>query len=130
MRAPLALDWSPAPSTMTPAFTSSSLNFAIAPSISSEGILPASESLLALTITMKRIVFSFRFRGSVIPGSPAMPFKTNEDRDSRHAAARIFRFSGAGAPCGAAHDNHIPRQPSRLGPAQEGDQHTGLDPTR
>jgi hypothetical protein len=35
--------------------TISSLNLAIAPSISSDGILPASESLVALTITMKRI---------------------------------------------------------------------------
>src|SRR5919202_4607142 len=38
-----------------PALTISSLNFAIAPSNSSDGILPASESLFALTITMKRM---------------------------------------------------------------------------
>src|SRR3954463_5944979 len=56
MRAPLLLACSPAPSSMTPALTNSSLNFAIAPSSSSDGILPASESLLALTITIKRIV--------------------------------------------------------------------------
>src|ERR1043165_10138339 len=55
MRAPFAVGCSPAPSSMTPAFTSSSLNFAIAPSISSLGILPASLSRVALTITMKRI---------------------------------------------------------------------------
>src|SRR6185503_21250993 len=41
---------------MTPALTSSSLNFAMAPSSSSDGIFPASESFDALTITMNRIV--------------------------------------------------------------------------
>jgi hypothetical protein len=60
MRAPFELALSPAPSSMMPALTISSLNFAIAPSSSSDGILPASESLVALTITMKRIgVFLF-----------------------------------------------------------------------
>src|SRR5262245_39623669 len=54
-RAPFALDCSPAPSSITPALTSSSLYLAIAASISSDGSLPASESLLAFTITMKRI---------------------------------------------------------------------------
>src|SRR5262245_34504392 len=43
---------------MTPAFTNSSLNFAIAASSSSDGILPASESFVALTITMNRIAVS------------------------------------------------------------------------
>src|SRR6266545_3549243 len=57
-RAPFALDCSPAPSSITPALTSSSLYFTIAASISSDGILPASESLLAFTITMKRIGLS------------------------------------------------------------------------
>jgi len=41
---------------MTPAFTISSLNLPIAVSNSVLGITPASESLLAFTITMKRIV--------------------------------------------------------------------------
>src|SRR5262249_14080476 len=57
-RAPLELGCNPLPSSITPAFTISSLNFAMAESSSSEGILPASESLVALTITMKRIVVS------------------------------------------------------------------------
>src|ERR1043165_4734806 len=55
MRAPCDVGFSPAPSSMMPALTISSLNLAMAPSSSSLGILPASESLLALTITMKRI---------------------------------------------------------------------------
>src|SRR5215510_8275249 len=64
-RAPLELGCSPLPSSITPAFTISSLNFAMAESSSSEGILPASESLVALTITMKRMVVSpLRFSGS------------------------------------------------------------------
>ena len=59
----------PLPSSMTPAFTISSLNFAMAARPSSEGILPASESLVALTITMKRIVVSplVRFRSRAEP---------------------------------------------------------------
>src|SRR5436305_7240990 len=56
MRAPCELGLKPAPSSKIPALTISSLNFAILASISSDGILPASDSLLALTITMKRIV--------------------------------------------------------------------------
>jgi hypothetical protein len=48
----------PVASSITPAFTISSLNFAMAERSSSEGILPASESLVALTITMNRIVVS------------------------------------------------------------------------
>src|ERR1017187_7905759 len=61
MRAPLELGWSPAPSTRTPAFTSSSLYLPIAEISSSLGITPASESLLAFTIIMNFIVnFSSR----------------------------------------------------------------------
>src|SRR4029450_8012909 len=57
-RAPLELGCNPLPSSITPAFTISSLNFAMVESSSSEGILPASESLVALTIAMNRIVVS------------------------------------------------------------------------
>src|ERR1051325_4759676 len=56
MRAPWDVGFRPAPSSMMPAFTISSLNFPMAASMSSVGILPASLSLLALTITMTRIV--------------------------------------------------------------------------
>src|SRR5688572_6631902 len=55
-RAPFELGCRPLPSSMTPALTNSSLNFAMAPSSSSDGIFPASESFDALTITMNRIV--------------------------------------------------------------------------
>src|SRR2546426_265618 len=57
-RAPFELGWSPSPASITPAFTSSSLNFPIAARSFSSGITPASESLLALTMIMNRIVFS------------------------------------------------------------------------
>src|SRR6266571_3693613 len=57
-RAPFELGCSPSPASITPAFTSSSLNFPIAARSFSSGITPASESLLALTMIMNRIVFS------------------------------------------------------------------------
>src|SRR5262249_54235187 len=63
-RAPFELGWSPSPASITPAFTSSSLNFPIAASSFSSGITPASESLVALTIAMNRIVVSPRCSGS------------------------------------------------------------------
>src|SRR2546421_7992920 len=55
MRAPFELACSPSPAFMTPAFAISSLNFIIAFSNSGLGITPASESLLAFTITMNLI---------------------------------------------------------------------------
>src|SRR5271165_5630544 len=62
MRQPFELAWSPEASSSTPAFTSSSWYFAIAAMSSSAGIMPASESLLALTIIMNRMAnFSFGF---------------------------------------------------------------------
>src|SRR6187200_1174976 len=79
MRAPLALDCRPAPSTITPALTNSSLNFAIAPSSCSDGILPASESLLALTITMKRI--------ALLPVSVCAVPRTNRVRPGRQGGS-------------------------------------------
>src|SRR3954464_3351068 len=57
-RAPFELGWSPSPASITPAFTSSSLYFPISVSSSSLGGTPASESLVALTMTMNRIVVS------------------------------------------------------------------------
>src|SRR5882724_9214957 len=57
-RAPFELACSPAASSSTPAFISSSLYLPIAESNSSLGITPASESLLAFTIIMNRIVLS------------------------------------------------------------------------
>src|SRR5207244_550886 len=55
-RAPLELGWSPSPASITPAFASSSLYFPISVRSSSLGITPASESLVALTRIMNRIV--------------------------------------------------------------------------
>src|SRR5215471_571005 len=57
-RAPFELAWSPSAASSTPAFASSSLYFPIAARSFSSGRTPASESLLALTITMNRIVLS------------------------------------------------------------------------
>src|SRR5882672_2099772 len=57
-RLPFELGWSPSPASITPAFTSSSLNFPISASSFCFGMTPASESFVALTITMHRIVMS------------------------------------------------------------------------
>src|SRR5215203_6002828 len=57
-RAPLADGCSPSPASMMPALTSSSLYVPIASSRSVEGIMPASLSVVALTITITRIVRS------------------------------------------------------------------------
>ena len=55
-RAPFELGWSPSPASITPAFTSSSLNLPISARSFSSGSTPASESLVALTMIMNRIV--------------------------------------------------------------------------
>src|SRR5690349_5251578 len=55
MRAPLAVGCRPSPASITPALHISSLNLPISVSSSMLGITPASESLLAFTITMNRI---------------------------------------------------------------------------
>src|SRR5437667_9705316 len=54
-RLPFDVGWRPSPSSITPAFTSSSLNVPISVRTFSLGISPASDSLLAFTITMTRI---------------------------------------------------------------------------
>ena len=58
-RAPFELGCSPSPASIMPALTSSSLYLPISVRICSSGITPASESLVAFTITMNRIVVSF-----------------------------------------------------------------------
>src|SRR3989441_4300817 len=55
-RTPFELGWSPSPASITPAFTSSSLNFPMSVRIFLSGRMPASECLLALTSTITRIV--------------------------------------------------------------------------
>src|SRR6266511_2666716 len=58
MRHPFALACSPEASSRTPAFCSASWYFAISLRIFSCGMTPASESLVAFTIIMNRIVLS------------------------------------------------------------------------
>src|SRR6266853_4499027 len=57
-RQPLELAWSPEASSSTPAFCSSSWYFCISAMSFSGGITPASESFVALTIIMNRMLFS------------------------------------------------------------------------
>jgi hypothetical protein len=63
-RFPLEVGWRPSPASMTPAFTSSSLNFPISLRTCSPGIWPASDSLLAFTITITRIVLLLPLNGN------------------------------------------------------------------
>src|SRR5262249_19182198 len=58
MRAPLEVGCSPSPASMTPALTISSLNFPMSARIFWSGMIPASDSLFAGTMAMKRIVGS------------------------------------------------------------------------
>src|SRR6267143_1627591 len=57
-RQPLELAFNPEASSSTPAFCSSSWYFCISDMSFSEGITPASESFVALTIIMNRMLFS------------------------------------------------------------------------
>src|SRR6266851_2787312 len=57
-RLPFELGCSPSAASSTPAFTNSSLNFPISVRSSWLGMTPASESFVAFTITMHRIVLS------------------------------------------------------------------------
>src|SRR5687768_5179045 len=70
---------------MTPALTISSLNFPMAARSSSLGITPASESLVALTINMKRMFISFKFE-AFDPNPSRMAALT---QDSRWAPRKI-----------------------------------------
>src|SRR5436309_2598433 len=78
-RTPFELAWSPSPASMMPAFTSSSLYFPISARSFWPGRTPASESLLALTITMTRIgtspfglVFETRASRRPRPAGPSL----------------------------------------------------------
>src|SRR5439155_3515034 len=85
-RTPFELGWSPSPASITPAFTSSSLNLPMSVRIFLSGRAPASESLFALTITMNRIVLS----PSDLEGfSPRSTITTNEGRRNRHAVLEM-----------------------------------------
>src|SRR3989442_9933509 len=58
MRQPFALAWRPEASSSTPAFCSSSWYFAMSVSICSCGMTPASDSLVAFTTIMNRMILS------------------------------------------------------------------------
>src|SRR5712664_1007335 len=87
-RLPFELGCSPSPASITPALTSSSLNFPMAANVflvSSVGRIPASEFLSALTITMNRIGVSpcgFWFRARLPDGldrlNPGSTYTSNE----------------------------------------------------
>src|SRR5215510_2612896 len=65
-RAPLELGCNPSPASITPALVNSSLNLLVSARSSALGILPASEFLLAFTITMN-LILMFPFHSIWFP---------------------------------------------------------------
>src|SRR5258707_6408655 len=99
MRLPLEVGWRPSAARRTPAFTSSSLNLPMLVRSSVLGRMPASESLLALTITMQRIgVSPFLFGWSWTSLDPcSLSLASPVRRPDRHGfqdffAASIFAY--------------------------------------
>src|SRR6202008_4018694 len=96
MRVPFEVGWSPARSRRTPAFISSSLYLPISPRSSSLGIMPASDSLLALTIIMNRMTFlptslvCAQKPGSVFRRNPLSISKSNGAGRNRQPIANFF----------------------------------------
>ena len=78
---PLELGWRPSPASMTPALTSSSLNFPMSVRSFSLGITPASEFLVAFTITMTRIVVL-----------PSLAFQRGDEREPRGSTWGMLFF--------------------------------------
>src|SRR4029077_3739096 len=68
MRQPFALAWSPEASSSTPAFCSSSWYWAISANACSSGMTPASESFVAFTMIMNRMVLFPLFGLLSLPG--------------------------------------------------------------
>jgi hypothetical protein len=84
MRQPFRVGFSPLASSSTPALAICSLQSAIAVSISSDGMTPASESLVALTRIMNRIAVSPVSEPGV-RRILALPVTANGCRRNRHA---------------------------------------------
>ena len=106
MRAPFELACSPSPASITPALTISSLNLPIAVSISSDGIAPASDSAVALTITMNRIVVSPSCSNRGLPDfktsrDPGSTLTSNEPRPDRQTRRNTFRLAARCGRCAA-----------------------------
>src|SRR5262245_25852490 len=116
-RAPLLEGCRPSPASMRPAFTSSSLNLPISVRSCSLGIWPASDALVALTMTMTFMTWSplsvacgcrprtvFKGGGSVL--------KTPTPVASRHFAAKGISDPGSVLPAMVqAEDHAVTRQP-------------------
>src|SRR3982751_2476519 len=118
MRAPFALDCSPSPASITPAFTSSSLYFPISVNCSVVGRTPASLSALAFTSIMNLgIVVSPQWIGSE-PGVrstrpvpiPRSILASNEGIGNRHACPHFFKRCSLTRARSAPQALHIPRQ--------------------
>src|SRR5260370_19732376 len=96
MRLPLELGWRPSPASITPALTSSSLNLPMLARSLVLGRTPASESLLALTNTMQRIVvspFIFGWSWTSVDDPCSLSLTSNVGRRDRHAFQDFFAVS-------------------------------------
>src|SRR5262249_33915726 len=85
-RTPLELGCSPSPASMTPALTSSSLYRPITVSISSLGSTPASDSEVAFTSTITRIVVLLTYRRARYPHQGSTPCVERPNPGSTPAA--------------------------------------------
>src|SRR5574342_699838 len=135
-RLPLRLGWRPSMASITPALTSSSLTLPMSARSFSLGMTPASEVLVAFTITMTRIGCSFRSGRTPAPNgraSPSVGETTNAAGPDRHVPVAGLG-SAAEAPSnqwvaasGRPHPEPIARgEPARrpqAGPSGQGVEH-------
>ena len=117
-RLPFALECRPSPASITPALTSSSLYLPISASSFSLGITPASDSFVAFTITMKRIVCLLFSSGSssgppdcVTAGSA--DWSNEAARDRHPSSGRSDRGSGVSAVSGRVKPEVVSRSAPR-----------------
>src|SRR5262249_34885623 len=75
--------WSPSPASITPAFTSASLNLPISVSSVSLGMIPASEFFVAFTITITRIGLLLSV-ATLVGTDPRLHEATNQHGRNRH----------------------------------------------
>src|SRR5207244_2537036 len=95
-RAPLELAWSPSPASSTPAFSNCWLNLPIAVRIFSSGRTPASESLLAFTRIMNRIVVTpLGFGFGAVPASGLPSRRTRGSGIDREPSASSWADGGS-----------------------------------
>src|ERR1700722_6471859 len=92
-RAPFELACSPSPASITPALIRSWLNFPISERSSSLGRAPASEDLVALTITMNRIFVFPSWFGGIVSSTTSRSRKEEIDNETAPQSSSANRRS-------------------------------------